>query len=297
MKITVITFLLYCSTLLVYAQDNSSLNAVETNHSITVSKVSSAERKQIKDSPSGLFVYDTDTKSFWTFDSKKKTWKEFKGKDIEFISADSSEYVVKMGSEKGSTNIKENGTILYEGDATVFDDITIPVTSSKSDGSKQPAFDFIRDNGMGSHGIFTYWFDGETEEELFFTVQLPHKWKEGSDIFPHVHWIPPRNMDSTKVRWGLEYVWTNIGDTLTTTDILTNDTPIPSIKNPVAFQHTITELGVVSGKNKTISSMLVCRVFRDAESDEDTFDDEVGLLQIDFHYEIDSDGSNEEYIK
>jgi hypothetical protein len=45
--------------------------------------------------------------------------------------------------------------------------------------------------------------------------------------------------------------------------------------------------------------MLICRVFRDATGSglTDNFLGDAGLFEIDFHYRIDSFGSNEEYIK
>lgn len=43
--------------------------------------------------------------------------------------------------------------------------------------------------------------------------------------------------------------------------------------------------------------MLVCGLFRNSSAGTDTYSGEAGLLEIDFHYQIDSDGSNEEYIK
>ena len=48
------------------------------------------------------------------------------------------------------------------------------------------------------------------------------------------------------------------------------------------------------GVKKTLSSMLVCRLYRSAS---DSYGGDAGLLEIDFHYEIDSDGSRQEYTK
>jgi hypothetical protein len=45
--------------------------------------------------------------------------------------------------------------------------------------------------------------------------------------------------------------------------------------------------------------MLVCRLFRDAAGvgGTDDYDDDAGLLEIDFHYEIDTIGSRTETAK
>lgn len=180
-----------------------------------------------------------------------------------------------------------------------YEDLTVPVTSSKSDGSRMPSFDFIRNNGENSHGVFTYWFDYEIEEELFFTVQLPHRWKEGTDIFPHIHWIPESDLKGTNVKWGMEYTWANVGGTFGNTKIIYSTKSVGSIDYIRAFQHIVTELETIPGKGKMISSMLICRVFRDAEAEipEDNYKGEAGILQIDFHYQVDGVGSHHLYTK
>jgi hypothetical protein len=48
----------------------------------------------------------------------------------------------------------------------------------------------------------------------------------------------------------------------------------------------------IANGSHTISSMLVCRIFRNAtDATDDTYDDDAGLLEIDFHYEADMVGS------
>ena len=59
----------------------------------------------------------------------------------------------------------------------------------------------------------------------------------------------------------------------------------------------LTNLGDMSGFGKTLSSIIICRIFRKTNSSNDDFDKDAGLLQIDFHYQIDADGSRETFIK
>jgi hypothetical protein len=134
--------------------------------------------------------------------------------------------------------------------------------------------------------------------EVFFEVQISHKYKEGSTIYPHVHWQPLSSAaTATRVRWGLEYIWRNVGETapLTTTTIYTTDL-MPN-ENLIGFRHYISEFDAITGTGKTISSMLTCRLFRDGANAADDFAGEAGLLEFDIHIEIDSLGSNEEYTK
>jgi hypothetical protein len=62
-------------------------------------------------------------------------------------------------------------------------------------------------------------------------------------------------------------------------------------------QHLITSLGTIAGTGLGISTVLVCRLFRATGDGNDTFANEVGLLGFDFHYEKDTQGSRQEFVK
>ena len=191
------------------------------------------------------------------------------------------------------------GELRLYGEATQWTDLRVSANSTKKGGSKEPTFTKILDNGASSQGVFAEAFSASTEEELYFEVQMPHGWKVGSDIEAHVHWLP--NVAATvtdKVSWGLEYTWSNVGDTFGNTTIISGDT-IAHGSTAVANSHCITELGDIDATGKTLSSMLMCRVFRDATGSlgTDDYASLASLLEIDFHYQIDALGSKSEYVK
>lgn len=205
----------------------------------------------------------------------------------------------RIGGSSNYTKVDSSGHVTLQGTATVWDDLLVPAISTKLGGSKDPGFAVFQTNGGGSQGVFLYWFDATAEEELYFIVQMPHCWKEGSTIYPHVHWVPATTSDgdpaSQKVRWGLEYTWSNMGSTFGNTTIIYGEDHSPSDANVVASKHYLTDINGTSGitgTGQTISSILVCRIFRDATHANDTYEHDAGLLHIDFHYEIDSLGSN-----
>lgn len=212
-----------------------------------------------------------------------------------------------LGIGADNVSLDEDGLRL-NGTATAFEDLRVPTSSTKAGGSKEPTFAQLKDNGSGSQGVFIDWFDKSLEEELYFDVQLPHAWKEGTDIFPHVHWIPKTTGASGNfVRWGLEYTWSSVNELFGDTTIIYSDATSAATATVsgdaimTADKHHISRIGVgatgIDGTNKKISSMLVCRVFRDATNGDDNYNYDAGLLEIDFHYEIDSLGSEEEYVK
>lgn len=202
-----------------------------------------------------------------------------------------------IGDGINHLKIESDGSLFLEGSATAFEDFRVPVTSTDKRGVQDPSFTQLRDDTLGSPGIFAYAFDKNIEEELFFIVQLPHQWKEGSNIEPHIHWTAQSDVGASKVRWGLEYTWTNIADVFGSTQVLYGETTITPVGTVTAYEHAITSLGIISGAGKEVSSMLICRIFRDADASSDNFGYDAFLLEIDFHLEVDAIGSGTEYQK
>lgn len=197
---------------------------------------------------------------------------------------------LQAGGATDNLTISSGGALQLNGQATVWEDIKIPVTSTKSGGSKDPGFVVFKNDGAGSQGVFTYNFDAGIEEELYFTLQLPHSYKLGSNLRPHVHWSPT-TAGAGDVVWAIEYVWSNINSTFGNTSII----EITDAADGTSGKHQIVGLGEIDGTGKGISSMLVCRVFRKAADGADTYAADASLLEIDFHYEIDKLGTDEEF--
>jgi hypothetical protein len=201
---------------------------------------------------------------------------------------------LRIGDGTNYSSFEADGTLVFNGTATVWDDFRISATSSKLGGTKDPGFTVFKTNGSGSQGVFVYWFDASTEEELYFVVQMPHSWA-GTAITPHVHWVPKTTSDEAPtnqaVEWGLEYTWADEGTAFGNTSIIyAKSTVVPL----VADTHYRTDFAAItpSASQDGLSSMLVCRIFRNAtDATDDTYEDDAGLLEIDFHYELNTVGS------
>lgn len=182
-----------------------------------------------------------------------------------------------------------------------WDDLRVPVSSVRipSAGLAVPSVTQFLTNGSGSTGVFTAWFDADTEQSVLFECQMPHGW-DGSAIYPHVHWVPKSSQTAKWVSWGLEYTWAKIGSTFGNTSIITSSSHSPG-GNLVASRHYLTALTAIAPSGITqddLSSMLVCRLFRDAtNATYDTYTDTAGLLEIDFHYRMDVLGSRNELTR
>lgn len=178
--------------------------------------------------------------------------------------------------------------ILYS--QTYWDDLRTPATAVRLSGIKPPVLTEYKG------GLVLEFEDknAPNEQQIFFIIQMPHSWKEGTDILPHMHWVPAANtggLDRT-VSWRLSYSWANENTedfpAATTIDVTAN------INNQLD-QHIHTDFTPISGAGKFLSSMLICSLTR--LSDTDTFIGSAYFLEVDFHYEINSPGSETEFVK
>lgn len=140
-------------------------------------------------------------------------------------------------------------------------------------------------------GIQLYSFGAAGSDQIFFDAQIPHTWLEGSEVRPHLHWSPGNSTSTLVVRWGLEYSWSNVGDPFpTSTTIYANDAA-----DGVAYRQQIAQFAPIDGTGKRVSSVFCCRLFRDGANGADTFTTGAFAISFDFHLQMSSDGSVDEY--
>lgn len=303
---------------------SSMLDIQSTAKGMLIPRMDTTQRTGITSPATGLLVFDTDTQSFWFYagswtelsagyydelsdaDSDTKIELEQSSDEdiIRFSTAGSERITIddsgntRIGDGSNNTYIESDGSLSYEGSATRFEDLRVPMSSTRRGAAEDPLYSKFRDDGSGSVGVYGSWFRTNQTEDLFFEVQMPHGWKEGSTLYPHIHWSPKTNTGGNKVRWGFEYIWVNVGGTFGNTTVTYAEDPIPPIGgSPTAYQHVISDFPSIDGTGQTLSSMLVCRVFRDGTHANDSYNNSALMLQFDFHYEIDADGSREEYNK
>jgi len=122
-------------------------------------------------------------------------------------------------------------------------------------------------------------FSSSTMEQAFLSAQLPHSWKEGTNIEPHFHWSPSTT-DTGNVTWCLEYTWANIDDVFPVVDYACVNQQASGTVGTHQLAYDIS----LDGTDKTYSSMLSVRLFRNVTAPDDTFTGDAGLLEFDIHY-------------
>jgi hypothetical protein len=157
-----------------------------------------------------------------------------------------------------------------------------------------PALSKLGDDGAGSIGVYGLAFDKNKDEAVAFDVQLPHGWREGTIIYPHVHWCP---VDGTSgdVVWQLEYTtFTNVGEII---DTSTNVISVADAADGTAYKHQVIGLPPISMDNKEVSTLTLCCFSRQGSAAGDTYGSDAILLSFDIHIEMDSLGSAEQFTK
>lgn len=179
------------------------------------------------------------------------------------------------------------------GNCTVYEDIRIDGLSLPSN-TDEPA---LTTGFAGSSLLWQRVFQGSTrDDKVYFNIQLPHAWEQGGVFELHIHnaaWTNPVAGDT--VVWQLNYNWQNINGTYTTPTTVIVKQPVAGT---VQWKHNLTELVRFNSSGKTLSSILVCSLYRLANSNaSDTYTGGMTVLYIDGHYEVDSMGSDGEVTK
>lgn len=136
--------------------------------------------------------------------------------------------------------------------------------------------------------------DGNTDTQIII-AQIPHSWRENTTLLPHVHWQKTTSAAGNVV-WQLSYQWSPIGADLEDAIVLSAFEPAVSDGN-TANRHALTRLGNIPADGRHISDMLLMKLSRLGTNENDTYAASARLIEFDIHYQLNSPGSRQEFIK
>lgn len=177
---------------------------------------------------------------------------------------------------------------------TSWDDLKFPATGNRLD-SASTNYSYDTTN-LGVQ------FDDDArhiEEQLNYIVQMPHAWKEGTSIYPHIHWV---QTTADHPNWLIGYrVYNNNEAPPGTWTYLKATTGVFTWSTGSLLQ--ISSFPAISMTGKTLSCILDIKLWRDVANGSTEFTGAesspvaVLLKEFDIHYEIDSFGSDTEFDK
>lgn len=192
------------------------------------------------------------------------------------------------------SEFESDGTLVFNGDATVWDDMRIVPGAFDLPGSGDPALVSYQPGGSG---LATLLYEFQVDDIAYFTIQMPHGYKLGTDIYAHIHWTPGARGSAENgkfVGWKIDYSWASINGNFGPMATL----DLKDACDGTNHKHQMTPDVVIDGHTSPfgISSMLICNVKRtDTGADDDWVGTASGslpmILEIDFHYQMDTVGS------
>jgi hypothetical protein len=155
------------------------------------------------------------------------------------------------------------------------------------------------DEGLidSASGITALAFPPDRRTEFRVVAQLPHAYKEGSDIEPHIHYALKDAIGASTIKLTMQYVWANVNDDFGNTTSIEKTIDSGDFSTGDANKHKARSFGEIDGTGKNISSIFMAVISRDGDSSEDDFDEDVYILEFDIHYQRDADGSLQQYTK
>jgi len=187
----------------------------------------------------------------------------------------------------GSPTHYFNSTYTYNFYTYAWDDVSIAMANVRSPASLAPTWTSYLQSQVPA-------FSPTQVNVLYFSAQLPHSYKEGTNIEFHVHLVyPDANVGNST--WYLSYSWANFGEDFPVASSVTvYDVAAPAVAN----RHQLVSLAPsINGAGKKVSSVLLCSIQRLGNTIEDNYPSEIYLVSGDFHIIKDTIGSRSESVK
>lgn len=187
-----------------------------------------------------------------------------------------------IGTATNNTTFEADGTLVMNGAATVWNDVNISLVPPAGQSSALPTIVAIK----GDAYLDCYAFSGtnSTPDEIHGSLEIPHSYKEGTDLQFHLHWAPTTT-NVGNVHWQLRYAWFNNGSVPTGALATATDTT-----SGVAWQEQ-NSVFTLSGAGMNMGSRIIFCLFRDPVNAADTYAFNSAVYDLGFHFEQDTLGS------
>lgn len=195
--------------------------------------------------------------------------------------------------------IEGDGTWVNNGDSTTWDEISQPFFASRLDSSS---------------GRIDYNFDELTvdfadnarypKEPAPIVIQAMHSWKIGTDIRPHIHWIQTSSaIPNILIAYRFYNNGASVPSSFTLKALKATDNAF-TYPGSGSFQQ-ITNFNLTSGlfSSSTISFTFDCLIYRDSANASglfagaDAYTGAWSAKYYDIHFEKDTNGSRDEFVK
>ena len=185
------------------------------------------------------------------------------------------------------------GTLLLTD--TVWEDIRVTPGAYSFAGVTDPTLVDYQPTAAGASFLL---YEFAVDDEAFMEVQLPHGYKAGTDIKPHLHWTPGPNgvaESGNAVGWKMDYSISGINETFPVSAQLDLSDPCDGTDD----KHQLAGGAAIPGTGLAESDVLLIRLFRSDTGTDDTWGGSgTGnlpmVVSVDVHVELEKLGSDNE---
>jgi hypothetical protein len=202
-----------------------------------------------------------------------------------------------FGTETNNTSFDDDGHQTMNGNATVFkDELQSLLTQLKNN----PADRLVENI---AEGTLDFKNNAVLADYAVMNVQINHDAKIGANVYPHLHFFQNQN---AMPNWMLQYRWQSNGQIKDATwkDLRMNVPAITPYVSGILVQIATVATPITPPETAGLSDVLQLRLIRDTNNastlftgGNDTYTGNAEALNFDIHYEINSIGSNQEYVK
>jgi hypothetical protein len=168
---------------------------------------------------------------------------------------------------------------------TVYDDIIIQAINLRG-GVSPPSYVAFQDS------IFGVSFVNNQTDIVYGAFELPHTYKEGTDLEVHLHWSPGTT-NTGRCDWVMKYSYANMGGTFGAEETITFQQEGSGIVNKGQY---VSGNVLIDGTSKSLKIGAIF-VFALSRPVGDDFTGHAFLHQVGIHYEIDTMGSRQRAVK
>lgn len=172
--------------------------------------------------------------------------------------------------------------VLYQD--TFWDDLRVPAVQVNLSGpAAAPAYNAAE---------ITLDFSATQINTVQFDFQLPHTYKEGTDVIFHAH-FKPSTANAGDIVWEHKVRWSNVGDVVGAFATTSQTEAAAGVED----EHDIGASKTLDGAGKRISSVIQLQLQRLGNDVADSFTGLVQALSFDLHFQINTPGSREPLAK
>lgn len=189
--------------------------------------------------------------------------------------------------------IESDGTLEFKGDATVYDDLQVGLSSAKRPSAGAPTWRTFAYGIGGGVTFFTLGF--AIGEYIEFKIQTTHSTKILSMIDSHIHWTIPSDSIGDKMKFQLDIIYANRFEDY---GVIAGSpfSAESTFDGTESGKHNKLDIAEMPTVNTDISTIYICRLTRIAASSDD-YANEVYVDFNDSHVQKDTVGSRTEMAK